>query len=85
MDCATQWVSRQDRRALSLSGSISLANGRSIQVSVTNASREGCLVYLAETLPIGETVMLECAPHGVAPAMVRWALPGQAGLRFSED
>lgn len=84
MERATGWVFRQDRRALELSGSISLANGQSIPVKVTNASREGCLVHLAETLPIGQTVMLECAPHGVAPAKVRWALPGHAGLRFGE-
>jgi hypothetical protein len=85
MERAIEWGPRQDQRPLALSGSISLANGHSIPAKVSNVSREGSQVHGAATLPIRETVTLECTAHGVAPATVRWALPGRAGLRFCED
>jgi hypothetical protein len=85
MERAIGYVPRQDRRAFALSGLISLVSGQSIPVKVSNVSREGCQVQVAEILPIGETVTLACPPHGVVLATIRWALPGGAGLRFREE
>jgi hypothetical protein len=78
------WVSRKEPRELKLRGSLCLREGHSIPMNVANASRAGCEVHLTETLSIAETAILECAPHGVASAKVRWELPGRAALRFIE-
>jgi hypothetical protein len=76
------WVARDDRDEVSLSGSLRLADGRVIPVSVIDLSRAGCRVLSAETLPIGARVALNVAPVENLEGIVRWALQGSAGVRF---
>ena len=73
------WIPREDRDPVRLSGSVVLASGRSIPVTVVNRSRDGVRVRCAETLPIAATVRLELGGV-VADAHVRWSLAGEAGL-----
>lgn len=65
-----------------LTGSAVLADGRVVEVSVTDLSREGCRVQCDETLKIGEQIRLNAAPVEDVAATVCWELCGTAGLRF---
>lgn len=74
-------IGRREREPVSLEGSVTLPSGRSIAVTVTNLSPEGCCVESGEILPIPANVQLELG-GGVSSAHVRWALPGKAGLQL---
>jgi PilZ domain-containing protein len=76
------WVPRDERDEVSLSGSVRLADGRVIPVSVIDLSRAGCRILSEETLAIGSRVTLNVAPAEGIEGKVRWALQGAAGLRF---
>ena len=76
------WVSREEREAVSLGGSATLADGREIAVQLTDISRDGCRVLSDETLGIGQQILLNVAPLTGVSGMVRWSLFGIAGIRF---
>ena len=76
------WISRNDRDAVLLSGSAELADGRVVDVQLTDLSKEGCRVQSAETLKIGEQITLNVEAIENVVAVVRWELCGTAGLRF---
>ena len=75
------WIARRDRTPVAAPGSVVLPSGRSIAVTVTDASPEGVRVECGETLPIAATVTLEFG-GAIANAQVRWALDGSAGLQL---
>ena len=76
------WISRADRDLVSLDGQARLADGREVEVSVTDLSIEGCRIRSDETLRIGESITLNVAPLAGVEATVRWELCGTAGVRF---
>lgn len=76
------WISRDDRDAVLLHGSAELADGRAVEVKVTDLSREGCRIESDETLKIGERITLNVEAIEQVPAIVCWELCGIAGVRF---
>jgi hypothetical protein len=76
------WVSRPDRRAVSIDAFLRLSSGRALPVTVIDTSDGGCKIRCLHTLPIGEIVQLEVPACQPSAASVRWTLPGSAGLRF---
>jgi hypothetical protein len=79
------WISRAERQTVSLSGFALLGNDRTIDIAVTNLSRDGCEIRTEEFLKIGEPIRLTVPPFGDIDATVRWSLFGRAGARFSES
>ena len=86
-DCVIRlpgWIDRDDREPTSFAGTVVLADGESVPVTIVDASSAGCRVECEGTLPIGAKVRLAVGGKSVA-AHVRWALPGSAGLRLAEE
>ena len=79
------WIFRADRRTVSLNGFALLGDGKTIDVALTNLSRDGCELRTDELLKIGEIVRLTVPPFGDLNATVRWSLFGRAGVRFWEN
>jgi hypothetical protein len=65
-----------------LCGSLGLRDGRSLFVTITDLSSEGCKIRSTQMLPIGEIVRLEVPGRDTVRASVRWSMSGEAGLRF---
>lgn len=76
------WISRNDRDRVSLDGSVRLADGREVAVSVVDLSRDGCRIESEETLTIGEEIVVSAPAVGTVAGTVRWSLFGTAGVRF---
>ena len=76
------WISRADRKPVYLCGSLGLRDGRSLFVTLTDVSSEGCRIRTTQILPIGEVVRLEVPGRESVRASIRWSLSGEAGLRF---
>ena len=77
------WISRDERDQVLLDGSARLADGRVVEIKITDLSREGCRVQSDETLKIGEQVHLSAEAIQDVAAIVHWELCGTAGLRFT--
>ena len=56
--------------------------GREVPVTIIDMSTGGCKIRCLHVLPIGEIVELGIPAFQPNTAMVRWSLPGLAGLRF---
>jgi hypothetical protein len=82
MPCTPGFVSRADRRAVSIDASVRLSSGRTLPVTIVDSSDDGCKIRCLHVLPIGEIVQLEITGFPPNTASIRWALPGRAGLRF---
>ena len=78
------WVEREERKPVSLNASIVLPDGRSVSAIIRDVSANGCCVECEEALPIAQTVRLDLGGDSVE-AEVRWAMPGAAGLRVSNQ
>jgi hypothetical protein len=79
------WIDREDRKPVTLPGSIVLPGGTRLDVVISNVSQAGCQVRCPGTLRIGQIVRVELESGTAAEATVRWALQGRAGLRFEGD
>lgn len=77
-------IPRTDRRAVEIPAVAIRADGSRVQGSITDLSAEGCRLRSAETLSIGEHVLLEIPYRDQCPAQVRWSLMGEAGLVFGK-
>lgn len=75
------WIDRDHREPAAFPATVALPDGRSVPVTITNVSRDGCEVSCNETLPIGAIVELRVGGEPI-PADVRWELDGRAGLRL---
>jgi hypothetical protein len=75
------WIEREERKAVSISASILLPDGRSFSVIIRDVSANGCCVECDEVLPVAQTVWLDLGEDSVE-AEVRWALSGAAGLQL---
>ena len=75
------WVSRPDRTDVMVKAAIRFA-GRELPVTIIDMSNGGCKIRCLHILPIGEIVQLVIPAFEPNAAMVRWSLPGMAGLRF---
>ena len=78
------WVEREEREPVSFGASIVLPDGRSVSVMIRDVSANGCCVECDEALPIAQTVRLDLGDDSIE-AEVRWALPGAAGLRLTNQ
>ena len=78
------WVEREERMPVSFGASIVLPDGRSVSVMIRDVSANGCCVECDETLPVAQTVRLDLGDDWIE-GEVRWALPGAAGLRLTNQ
>jgi PilZ domain len=78
------WVEREEREPVSIGASVVLPDGRSVPVTIRDVSAHGCCVECDEALPIAQTVRLDLGDDCIE-AEVRWALPGAAGLRLTNQ
>lgn len=79
------WISRDDRTPTLLVGTAALEDGRTVAVTMSDVSRDGCrLDFDGESLRIGEWVNLEAEGHSAMRGQVRWSLLGSAGVRFAK-
>ncbi len=78
------WIPRKDRDEVSICGTATLGDGRSVRVHLTDLSMEGCKVISTETLLIGQRLDLHVEGFDAVPVSVRWALNETAGLRFED-
>jgi hypothetical protein len=74
------WISRADRMPVYLCGSLSLHDGQTLPVTITDLSPDGCKVCAA--LTIGEVVQLDVPGRDTVRANVRWSILGKSGLLF---
>jgi hypothetical protein len=77
-----RWVSRSDRRAVSIDAFVLLSTGAALPVTIIDTSDAGCKIRCLHILRIGEIVQLKIPSFQPNSASVRWSLPGKAGLRF---
>jgi hypothetical protein len=75
------WISRPDRTDVMVKAPLRVS-GRDLPVTIIDMSDGGCKVRCLHILPIGEVVQLVIPAFQPNAAMVRWSLPGMAGLRF---
>ena len=78
------WVEREEREPVSLDASIVLPDGRSVSAIIRDVSANGCCVECDEALPVAQSVRLDLGGDSVE-AEVRWAIPGAAGLRVTNQ
>jgi hypothetical protein len=76
------WAPRHERTPVQLTGRATLGDGRVIDVTVMNVSRDGCEISSDETLLIGAMITVDVPSLKQASGQVRWSLFGRAGLRF---
>ena len=76
------WIARADRRDVLLNATAVLADGRRIQVEITNLSEDGCQFRSDEMVGIGELIHLSIRPLDILAVKIRWSLLGSAGVRF---
>lgn len=75
------WISRADRTEVLIKAALRVP-GREVAVTIIDMSKGGCKIRCLHVLPIGEIVELTIPAFQPNTAMVRWSLPGLAGLRF---
>ena len=75
------WISRADRTDVLIKAALRVP-GREVPVTIIDMSEGGCKIRCLHILPIGEIVELAIPAFQPNTAMVRWSLPGLAGLRF---
>jgi len=75
------WISRADRAEVLISATLRV-NGQTVPITIVDISEGGCKVRCFRILPIGEIVQVVIPAFQPNTAMVRWSLPGLAGLRF---
>lgn len=75
------WVARREREPVAIAGSVLLADGRSLPVTILDLTPEGCRIECDETLPIAAKVVVYLGGPS-ANARVRWAIGHQAGLQL---
>ena len=85
MDRMHGWISRKDRRAVSVAAVIRRADGSEVPVRLTDISDEGCRVECDGQLVIGEWVGITVPSAGQVKAQVRWALGTSAGVKFEVE
>ena len=78
-------ASRSERRPVSLSGFVVLADGSSDAARILDLSYEGCAIETAMPLAAGQRVSLSVLRRGAIDAEVRWAKGGKAGLVFNAE
>lgn len=80
-----KWSTKSSRSPLSLRGTLTLQDGRSISVTITAVSHLGCKLATTEMLPVSEIVEVESAGRESARARVHWSMFGKAGLLFLKE
>lgn len=75
------WITRADRTEVMIKAALRVT-GRELPVTIIDMSEGGCKVRCLHMLPIGEVLELQIPAFQPNAAMVRWSLPGLAGLRF---
>jgi hypothetical protein len=73
---------REDRCEADDAATVWRQSGVAVHGKLVNISNNGCRVQHRKTLWIGERVVLELYGRGPMPAIVRWSLLGNAGLKF---
>ena len=72
----------RERRAVALRASATRSDASVVELTITDLSHNGCGVECPAQLVAGERLVLDVAGRGKAPAHVRWADGGRAGLAF---
>lgn len=75
-------IHRAPRVATTYEAALTDADGGTIQVIVTDVSREGCRLETDGSLEIGEKVTIEVERYGSYAAQIRWIRGRQAGAMF---
>lgn len=75
------WISRADRTDVMIKAALRVT-GREVPATIIDMSEGGCKIRCLHVLPIGEIVEVVIPAFQPNTAMVRWSLPGLAGLRF---
>jgi hypothetical protein len=77
---ALHYKSRASRHPVELAGMLTRENGKAEDVLLSDLSLDGCRVR--GFFLVGDLVKLKLPKIGELDAQVRWAVLGQAGLRF---
>jgi len=75
---------REDRCEADDAATVWRQSGVAVHCRLVNISNNGCRVRHQKTLWVGERVVLELFGRGPMPAIVRWSLLGNAGLKFCD-
>lgn len=75
-------IKRSPRVDVSFDASLTDSDGGTLEVIVTDISREGCRLETDGSLKIGEKIELHVDRYGIFPAQIRWALGNEAGAVF---
>lgn len=77
-------LARDYRHCVDVDGTLTRPDGTQIEVAITDMSLGGCRVTSAETLWIGERLLLRMPGFAPMHSRVKWALLGKAGLQFED-
>ena len=75
-------IQRAPRVSTHYGAALTDADGGTIDVIVTDISREGCRLETDGSLEIGEQVEIKVERYGSFAAQIRWIAGKQAGARF---
>lgn len=76
------WNLRTGRRTVSHMATVRTGDRRTVRALVTNLSFEGCQLFVAGALYVGEKVTVEIPGRGAIDGQVRWYADDRAGVRF---
>nr|WP_314442751.1 PilZ domain-containing protein [uncultured Sphingomonas sp.] len=74
------WPERRHRHDVDLSGEVHYPDGHTKEILVSNLSLDGCRV--SGWFRIGDVLEFTIPRIGRVRGQVRWALGGEAGIRF---
>lgn len=83
MTNSEDWPDRRFRRDVELEADVRYPNGHGSKAMISNLSSDGC--RLTGLYRIGEQLELEIPGIGSVRGQVRWAIGGEAGVRFSSN
>jgi hypothetical protein len=79
---AIDWRPRAGRSRVSLTGTVSGADGRVATALISNLNYKGCRVAANRDFAVGETVSLAISGRGRITGQVRWTRGSLAGVIF---
>ena len=77
-------IKRAPRVDTHIRATVTDSDGGTVEVVVTDVSREGCKLTTDGSLTIGEKVTINIDRYGSYPAQIRWALGNDAGAVMLE-
>src|SRR5437868_2906011 len=84
-DAGARPVEARERRPVRLGATARRADGSMVDLIIVDFSHDGCGVLCPAGLNTGETINVGVPQRGSAEAVVRWAVNGKAGLRFTSQ